>query len=176
MQNITIGTGVVLFDWLVSGQVIAVNPAHSVRGPRHVVKRGKTPVLIAEEARQLHDSIPLKIGQEPKEGEDDHRLPDVVGLRDRALIGLMVYSFARVSAALDMTVADYFIEERKAWFRLHEKGGKRHEVPAHHNTEKYVDAYLEGAGIAERKKSPLFRSLDTHRMLTGRWIATTPCG
>jgi site-specific recombinase XerD len=149
-----------LFDWLVTGQVVPVNPASSVRGPRHVVKRGKTPVLIAEEARQLLDSIPLKIGEEPKEGEDDHRLPDVVGLRDRALIGLMVYSFARVSAALDMTVADYFVEGRKAWFRLHEKGGKRHEVHAHHNAADYLDAYLDVAGITADRKGPLFRSAE----------------
>jgi integrase/recombinase XerD len=147
-----------LFDWLVIGQIIPVNPASSVRGPRHVVKRGKTPVLIAEEARQLLDSIPLKIGQEPKEGEEDKRLPDLVGLRDRALIGLMVFSFARVSAALDMAVGDYFVEGRKAWFRLHEKGGKRHEVPAHHNAADYLDAYLDAAGIAGDKKGPLFRS------------------
>lgn len=149
-----------LFDWLTSGGVIPFNPASSVRGPRHVVRRGKTPVLIAEEARQLLDSIRLKIGEEPKEGEDDDRPPDLIGLRDRALIGVMVYSFARVSAALDMTVADYFVEGRKAWFRLHEKGGKRHEVPAHHNAADYVDAYVAAAGIAGDKKGPLFRSAD----------------
>jgi site-specific recombinase XerD len=155
-----------LFDWLVTGQVVPSNPASSVRGPRHVVKRGKTPVLIAEEARQLLDSIPLKIGEEPKDGEEDNRPPDPVGLRDRALIGLMVFSFARVSAALDMTVADYFVEGRKAWFRLHEKGGKRHEVPAHHNAADYLDAYLDTAGIADDRKGPLFRSADakTHKL------------
>ena len=49
-----------LFDWLITGQVIAVNPAASVRGPKHVVKKGKTPVLTAEDARQLLDSIPLE--------------------------------------------------------------------------------------------------------------------
>ena len=80
----------------------------------------------------------------------------------------MVFSFARVSAALAMKVEDYYTEGRRAWFRLHEKGGKRHKVPAHHNAEKYVDAYLDAAGIAGQKKTPLFRSLDTHRKLTDR--------
>ena len=59
-----------------------------------------------------------------------------VGLRDRALIGLMVYSFARVSAALGMKVGDVYNERRRQWVRLREKGGKRHEMPCHHNLEK----------------------------------------
>ena len=70
----------------------------------------------------------------------------------------MVYSFARVVAALGMRVEDYYSEGRRGWFRLHEQGGKRHEVPAHHNAETYPDAYLDAAGIAGEKKSPLFRS------------------
>ena len=74
-----------LFDWLVTGQVVPVNPAASVRGPRHVVTSGQTPVLDPSEARALLDSIDTST---------------VVGLRDRALIGLMVYSFARIGAAL----------------------------------------------------------------------------
>ena len=84
-----------LFDWLVVGQVVATNPAHSVRGPKHVVKRGKTPVLTREETRELLDSI-----------ESD----TIRGLRDRALIGVLVYSFARIGAALAMTIDDYFSE------------------------------------------------------------------
>jgi integrase/recombinase XerD len=72
-----------LFDWLVTGQVVPMNPASSVRGPKYVTKRGKTPVLKADEARRLLDSIPTDT---------------IVGLRDRALIGIMCYSFARVSA------------------------------------------------------------------------------
>ncbi|MGE3282616.1 MAG: tyrosine-type recombinase/integrase [Alphaproteobacteria bacterium] len=63
-----------LFDWLVVGQVIAVNPAHAVRGPKHVVRRGKTPVLIEEQARRLIESIDIST---------------LVSLRDRALISVM---------------------------------------------------------------------------------------
>ena len=80
----------------------------------------------------------------------------------------MVYSFARVGAVVRMRIGDYFDDGRRSWFRFHEKGGKRHEVPAHHNAADYMDAYLEAAGIAAEKKSPLFRSIDRHRTLTGR--------
>jgi integrase/recombinase XerD len=86
------------------------------------------------------------------------------------LLGVMVYSFARVGAALGMKVEDYCTEGRRAWFRLHEKGGKRHEVPAHHNAADYLDAYLEAAKIATERKSPLFRSIDRSGKLTGRPI------
>src|SRR2546427_587526 len=140
-----------LFDWLVIGQIVPVNPAGSVRGPKHVVKRGKTPVLKADQARALLDSIDTNT---------------IVGLRDRALLGIMCYTFARVSATVAMRVEDYYQNGKRWWFRLHEKGGKRHEVPAHHNAEAYMDAYLAAAGIAADKKSPLFRSVDKHRQLT----------
>lgn len=142
-----------LFDWLVTGHVMPVNPAASVRGPKHVVRKGKTPVLTAAEARQLLDSIDCS---------------KIVGLRDRALIGVMVYSFARVSAAIGMNVEDCFQQGRRMWFRLHEKGGKRHDVPAHHNAEDYVDAYMTASGISDGPKSPLFRSVSRHRQLTSR--------
>jgi integrase/recombinase XerC len=133
-----------LFDWLVVGQVVPVNPAASVRGPAHSVKRGKTPVLAPAEARALLDSI-------------DEMTP--AGLRDRALIGLMTYSFARIGAALSMRVEDVYVQNRRLWVRLHEKGGKRHEMPCHHNLEDYLAAYLDGAGLRGDPKGPLFRTI-----------------
>jgi len=142
-----------LFDWLVVGQVLPVNPAASVRGPKHIVKTGKTPVLSASEARQLLDAIDCR---------------SIVGLRDRALIGVLVYSFARVSAAIGMNVVDYYPQGRRMWFRLHEKGGKHHAVPAHHNAEEYLDAYLEAAGASGAKTLPLFRTVARERKLTDR--------
>jgi len=157
-----------LFDWPITGQVIDANPAAAVRATKHVVKKGKTPVLKADEARELLDSIPLKIGPQPKDGEPDKRPPSLIGLRDRALIAVMVFSFARIGAALGMKVEDYYTEGRRAWFRLHEKGGKRHEVPAHHNAEDYLDVYIAAAGIAAERKTPPFRSIDRHRTLTAR--------
>jgi integrase/recombinase XerD len=146
------------FDWLITGGILLVNPAHAVRGPTHVVSRGKTPVLSTEEARQLLDAI-----------EAD----TLVGLRDRALIGVMTYTFGRVSAAIGMRVEDYFQHGKRWWIRLHEKGGKRHEVPAHHTLEAYLDGYLDAAELWEDLKGPLFRTVDRHRRLTGRALHRT---
>jgi integrase len=89
-------------------------------------------VLSAIDARKLLDSIPEKIGREPEEGEDDNRPPDLVGLRDQALIATMAFTFARIGAVLGMKVEDYYANGKRWWVRLHEKGGKFHEVPAHH--------------------------------------------
>ena len=125
-----------LFDWLVVGQVMPTNPAGSVRGPRHSVKKGKTPVLAAEEARSLLDAIDTST---------------LIGLRDRALIGLMVYTFARVGAAIKMRVEDVYIQGRRTWVRLHEKGGKQHEMPCHHNLEAWLHEYIDGAQLAGAK-------------------------
>ncbi len=133
-----------LFDWLVNGQVVPVNPAHTVRGPRHVVTSGQTPVLDPSEARALLDSIDVSTHS---------------GLRDRALIGLMVYSFARIGAALGMAVEDVYTQNRRPWVRLREKGGKRHAMPCHHNLDEYLVAYLDGAGLRDDPKGPLFRTI-----------------
>ena len=132
-----------LFDWMVVGQVLPVSPAHAVRGPKHTQKRGKTPVLQADEARTLLDSI------------DVTSLP---GLRDRALVGLMVYTFARVGAAISMRVEDFYVQGRRGWVRLHEKGGKEHEMPTHHNLDRYLEEYIAAAGLASDRKGPLFQT------------------
>ncbi|WP_252181236.1 tyrosine-type recombinase/integrase [Azospirillum sp. B4] len=121
-----------------------VNPAASVRGPAHIVRTGKTPVLAPAEARALLDGIDTGT---------------VAGLRDRALIGLMVYSFARVGAALGMAVGDVYVQNRRLWVRLAEKGGKAHAMPCHHNLETYLAEYLDGAGLRDDPQGPLFRTL-----------------
>ncbi len=132
-----------LFDWLVTGQVLATNPAHAVRGPKHVVKRGKTPVLTTDQARDLLDSIDTST---------------LIGQRDRALIGVMTYAFARVGAVVAMRVEDYFANGKRWWVRLHEKGGKQHEMPTHHKLETFIDEYMEAAGIGDAPKTALFRA------------------
>lgn len=146
----------VLFDWLVVGQILPFNPASSVRGPRHTVRKGKTPVLAAEEARALLDAIDVST---------------LMGLRDRALMGLMVYTFARVRAAIGMRIEDVYVQGRRTWVRLQEKGGKQHEMPCHHNLDEYLNAYLEALQSTDRKAF-LFRSAVGR---TGT-LATTPTG
>ena len=146
-----------LFDWLVVGQVIAINPAHAVRGPKHVVKRGKTPVLTEEQAGHLLESIKIVKKVTLPDGSEGE-VPWLVGLRDRALIGVMVYTFSRISAVVAMEVEDYFSNGKRWWVRLQQKGGKRHEMPAHHKLEQFLDEYLDAAGIGDQDKTPLFRS------------------
>ncbi len=148
------------------GHALEFNPAHAVRGPRYSQKKGKTPVLDREEARALIESIDTGT---------------LTGLRDRALIAVMVYTFARIGAVLQMNVGDYFTQGRRGWVRLHEKGGKEHEAPCHHKLEIYMDEYIAAAGIADNPDGPLWRTTgrktgaahrmtqkDAHRMLGRR--------
>ncbi len=132
-----------LFDWLVIQQMLPMNPAASVKGPKYSTKKRKTPVLSTEDARKLLNSI---------------NTSHVVGLRDRALIGIMIYSFARVSAVVSMRVEDYYQNGKRWWIRLHEKGGKFHEVPVHHAVQEYLDTYINEAGMTGDRKGMLFRT------------------
>ena len=70
----------------------------------------------------------------------------------------MVFTFARVSAVVGMRVEDYYQNGKRCWIRLHEKGGKFHEVPAHHTAQEYLDAYLAASGLEIDPKGPLFRT------------------
>ena len=138
-----------MFDYLVTGGVLPFNPASSVRGPKLVVRKGKTRPLTPDQARHLLASIDTS---------------SIVGLRDRALIGIMLNGFARVSAVVGCQVGDDLGDV----LRLHEKGGKLHDVPLNTKARAYLDAYLDAAGIAGDKKKPLFRSVDRYRKLTER--------
>jgi len=136
-----------LFDWLITGQVVPVNPAAAVRGPKYVVTTGKTPVLEEGEWRRLIDAIPTDT---------------VRDLRDRALIATLTYSFARIGAALKMKVED-LRSRGAAWtIRLHEKGGKEHKMPCHHALAEALHAYIAAAGIGEDRKGCLFRTSRGH--------------
>jgi integrase/recombinase XerD len=132
-----------LFDWLVVGQIVPHNPAHAVRGPKHVVKKGKTPVLSTEEMHDLFAGFPAD---------------SLVALRDRALLATMAYTFARIGAVVQLRVEDYYIQGRRGWLRLQEKGSKVNELPCHHTLEQFLDEYLAAAGIAADAEGPLFRT------------------
>jgi site-specific recombinase XerD len=147
-----------LFDWLVIGQIVPNNPAAAVRGPKHVVKTGKTPVLEGSQWRKLLASIA------------DMTLRD---MRDRALIATLTYSFARIGAALNMKVED--LRPRGAgWsIRLHEKGGKQHTMPCHHALAEALRAYIDAAGLVEDRKGWLFRTSRGHG---GHLLSEKPMG
>lgn len=141
---------------MVTGGILQTNPAAEVKGPKHRVKISKTPVLTDEEMRQLLDSIDMS---------------HVVGLRDRALIATMFFSFARIGAVLGMKVSEYFPKGKRYWLRLHEKGGKYHEVPAHHAIEAYLDLYIREGELQEQKDTLLFRTtVGRTRKLTERGL------
>lgn len=141
-----------LLDYLVVGQVMEFNPAHAVRGPKYSQTKGKTPILSREEARALLNGIDTST---------------IIGMRDRALIAVMFYTFCRVSAALSLTVGDYYIEERRACLRLQEKGGKECVAPVNHKLDQYLHAYIKAADIEGDFTGPLFRTMDkAHKMLT----------
>lgn len=137
-----------MFKWLKEQGVLNNNPAENIKGPKYRVKVGKTPVLEAEDMRQLLDSF-----------DTTH----IAGLRDRAFIGLMTFTFARVSAASLMDTEDSFIRSGQPRVRLHEKGGKYVEIPLHHTASEYLHAYTEAAsqqqGLNWEKGTPLFRAL-----------------
>jgi site-specific recombinase XerD len=139
-----------LFDWLITGQVVPFNPASAVRGPKYVVKTGKTPVLDGAEWRRLIDSIPTNT---------------VRALRDRALIATLTYSFARITAALHMKVEDLRPQGAGWQVQLHEKGGKQHAMPCHHALAEQLRAYIDAAGIANDRKGFLFRTSPGHNAM-----------
>ena len=143
-----------LGDWLVVSHGPPGEPRRGCPGAEaHVVTKGATPVLSPAEARKLLKSIDTA---------------PLAGLRDQALLSVMLYSFARVSAVLGMRRQDYFGQGSRGWLRLHEKGGKRHDVPAHHRAAAAIDAYVEAGGL-EEPKAALFQTVDpAGQRLTGR--------
>ena len=146
-----------LFDWFVVEGVTSYNPASSVKGPKHSPKRGKTPVLTAEDTRRLFDSV---------------KLETIKDYRDRAILGVLFYAWVRVSAVCKLDVRDYYHVGRRTFLRFKEKGGKEQVVPAHHKAVEYIEAYLSQASIDPldtlEKKKPLFRTIDNRRQLSER--------
>ena len=137
-----------LFEWLTQQNILNNNPAENVKGPKYRIKVGKTPVLEMDEMRQLFDSL---------------NTTTIVGLRDRALIGIMTYTFARVSAVISMDIKDVLLRSGQHRVRLHEKGGKYAEIPLHHTANEYLHAYMDAAELQEglnwEKETALFRSI-----------------
>lgn len=133
-----------LFDALVLRHAIPINPAASVRLPRYQVVEGKTPGISVEQARTLLRSIDTD---------------DAVGLRDRALIGILIYTAARVGAVIKLRLRDFQHDGSQWSLRFDEKGGKSRDIPVRHDLQQWLLAYLEATGLTEQPKDrPLFRS------------------
>lgn len=150
-----------LFQALARDQIFRVNPASVVKGPKHSVRRGKTPVLDGEETLRLLNSIDTTT---------------LIGLRDRALIATMAYSFARIAAVSALKVSDVFRQQQRLWLRLSEKGGKTIDVPCHHQLEANLAAWMDAAGLAFHPNRPLFQTFATQgpRKDGGRGLSGRP--
>jgi site-specific recombinase XerD len=161
-----------LFNWLVIKQVVPENPAMFVKGPKFSRQVGITPIMEAEQMRQLLDSIPItrKIKVLKKHGGGLREIADIKGLRDRAVIAIMAYTFARVSAVVGAKRGDYRHEGKRARLRLLEKGNKEKLVWLHREAEEFLDGYIAAAGI-DNAEAPLFQSLDKAHRLTGEAIS-----
>ncbi len=132
-----------LFNALVRAQVLRINPVAVVRGPKHAVTKGKTPILDGDETAQLLTSIDTST---------------LIGLRDRAVIAAMAYTFARIGSVVALECRHVFRQQRRLWLRLSEKGGKSHDVPCHHRFEVDLLAWIEAAGHSADPDAPLFQS------------------
>jgi site-specific recombinase XerD len=155
-----------LFNWLVIRQVVPENPATFVNGPRFSRQIGITPILESGQMRMLLDSISAtrEVKTPKKHGGGVAVTADIKALRDRAVIAIMAYTFARVSAVAGLKRGDYRIEGKRARLRLLEKGGKEKLVWLHHEAEQFLDSYLAAARI-EDADAAMFPTLDkTHRM------------
>jgi integrase len=133
-----------LFNALVRAQILSINPVAVVKGPKHRISKGKTPVLAGDETRHLLQSIDTST---------------LVGLRDRAIIATMAYTFARIGAVAALQCRHIFRQGGRLWLRLSEKGGKCLDVPCHPNLEAYLLGWLQAAGHGDEPHAPLFQSL-----------------
>ncbi|MBI1777703.1 MAG: tyrosine-type recombinase/integrase [Proteobacteria bacterium] len=132
------------FGWLVAANALKYDPTRTIRGPRRAPSPARRPALSAAETRQLLQSIDTTTR---------------IGLRDRALIALLVYGCARIGAVIAMRIEDYYLLGKRRWLRLHEKGGRLHELPAHPRLAQYLDAYIAGLGPVDARRRWLFPSL-----------------
>jgi site-specific recombinase XerD len=132
------------FDALVLRHVVLLNPAASVRAERYTVIEGKTPEITIDQARVLLRLI-----------DTSH----VVGLRDRAVIAVLIYTAARIGAVAGLRRGSLLHDGMQYTLRFDEKGGKDREIPLRHDLERYLLAYLAAAGLLDAgKDTPLFRS------------------
>ncbi|MCJ8331753.1 MAG: tyrosine-type recombinase/integrase [Lentisphaeria bacterium] len=162
-----------VFDYFANTGLMETNPSRTVKAPRFSRREGATPVLAPHQVLTLIESIETDTNK---------------GMRDRTMIAVMAYVFARVSAVCSLKVNDYHDRNGVKYLRLHEKGGKEHLMPVHHELINYLDAYLIKTGLHKEPATPLFRSfrgrsddltakaigrVSTYRMIKKRALA---CG
>jgi site-specific recombinase XerD len=130
-----------LFSWLTEKGILAMNPAREVKTEKFSRTEGKTPAFDTDQVQKVLDKIDTN---------------NEVGLRDRALLGTLAYTFARIGAVVNLKVEAYFQTGKRSMIRFREKGGKETEIPVHHKLEELLDQYLEKSGLRNRPTAPLF--------------------
>jgi site-specific recombinase XerD len=130
-----------LFSWLTEKGALAMNPAREVKTERFSRTEGKTPAFVEGEVQKLLGVIDASTH---------------TGLRDRALLGVLAYTFARIGAVVNLKVEDYYPSGKRFLLRFKEKGGKEKELPVHHKLEELLDQYLKASGLEKEPQSPLF--------------------
>lgn len=133
------------FRWFVEEGKLDSDPAKAVRRLKNVVERGKTPAISKEEAHRLLASLPLN---------------HVIEFRDRAIMGVLLYSWARISATLDMNGRDFYLDQGHWWISFTDKGSKKRHLPLNRTAARYLREYLKRAGIRDEPDAPLFRPTD----------------
>lgn len=128
------------FDNLVNRHAVVINPAATVRAERYAVVEGKTPEIQPGQAETLLKSIAIT---------------DPVGLRDRAILAVLIYTAARVGAVAKLTIKSLKHDGTQYNLRFSEKGGKSREIPVRHDVERALLEYIQAAGITD---GPLFRT------------------
>lgn len=150
-----------LFDLLVTRHVVILNPALSVRGERYQVVEGKTPEFTVEQVRVLLRSTPTS---------------DVVGLRDRALIAVLVYTAARIGAVCRLRLRDFQHDGTQHCLRFTEKGGKVREIPVRHDLERFLLDYMHASGLSiASADTPLFCSAPGRKLTRSPLLPSDAC-
>jgi integrase/recombinase XerD len=145
------------FDGMVTRHAITLNPALSVRGERYAAIEGKTPEISIDQARQLLASL-----------DTTH----VIGLRDRAILAILVYTSSRAGAVAKLKRGNFYRAGESWMLHFSEKGGKSREIPVRHDLCELITAYIDAAGLRDAPKdTPLFQSaLKKQRRLSGKAI------
>ena len=150
-----------LFSWFVERGALEMNPARDVRSPKFSRIEGKTPAFETEEVQKILSGIDVS---------------NLIGLRDKALIATLAYTFARITAVVSLRTADYMQIGKRSFLRFVEKGGKEKEIPVHHKLEEVLDVYLARAGLGNAPDTPIFQSARRRkkkRTLSGRPLSRT---
>ena len=149
-----------MFQYFVDSKELTINPAASVNYAFKRSKKGRTGVITRDQVRHILLSIPCST-------DDPDNLPKETDMRDRALIALMAYTFARIGGVLSAKVGDYYFDDGEMWLDMTEKGAKEHFLPVTGAAREYMGQYIEYCNLKDNM-APLFQSANRNGKLSGK--------